>query len=339
MIHLSKLIYGTGLVLALSLIPETEVFCQTASGSDTTGCAGNISRHCRCFVYTVNAYTKLARDDVKVSETTGKKATWQRNVGTAISIDEDGHLITLQNVVDGADKIKIITSNGKKLKAHVIGSDYTGRITVLKIDPEFVSSLPTHTSMHDIQAGSTVYFLGVVPGNSVDVNRGLVSRLLQSDGTFEVKAPGVSGTSGTPVFDEDKNLLGLLAYQVDSSSERSADIPSEKTYLVISYEHAAVLAQRVISSTKPKCGWLGVCVDLKYTGDDGIHITGVIDGSPADQSDIQPDDIIYEYNGTPVTSLHQFSNVFTGTKAGDTVLIKLLRGERRLSVSVKLTSH
>jgi len=320
-------------ILAFSLI-LSQGYAQTAEETDTEKCARKIRNNCVKCVYTVNAYLKI---DSNGSGT--PQARWKRNVGTAIPIDDEGYLITLRNVVENAEKVKVVSSSGEKIEARVVGSDYTGCISVLKIDRRFVRFVPNIIPLKTLTSGNKVFFLGVVPGMLVDVSCGIISRVMASDGTFEVKGDDIPKTSGTPVFDRDENVLGLLAYQIKQEGASHVRGEAERKYLIISHEHAAVLARHVISNNRPSCGWLGVCIDLTSSNGSGILITDVIEGSPAEKSDIRPNDIICEYNGHTISSPSQFSDYFSRTRAGDTVTIKLIRGNRHISVDVKLAGR
>ncbi len=305
---------------------------MASDGADKTE-ARRIHRHCKSCVFTVNAYSPLEDTDERAA---GGK-TWQCNVGTAIPMDEDGYLLTLRSVVDKARKIKIINSDGKKAEAELVGNDHTGRISILKIDPSFITHRPEIASLNNLSDGEDVYFLGVVPGMSVDVTDARVNRIRRNDGTIELSSSGVPGTSGTPVFDSSERVLGMLAFQVYDDANPNAS--EEKTYIAISLEHALVLAHNTLNAMKPKCGWLGVCIDLTTASGEGLLITDVIDGSPASTSRIMPRDRIFEFNGVPVATPHQFSEAFSRTHSGDTVTLKVLRDGEEISIDVTLTDR
>jgi len=325
-------------LLILFMLTATGVTAQTGESSDVKSCAEKIHYNCRKCIYTVNAYSHIDKSEQDSTITNVKRRKWRRNVGTAIPIDSEGHLITCQSVVKDAVKVKIITADGEKIPADIIGRDFTGRIAVLKIAPEHIHGVPAVTSLEQISSGKNVYFLGVMPGMSVDVNCGRITSLNPSDGTFEVKTDSIPGTSGTPVFDSGERVLGLLAYKVDANNGTET-VSEGNNYLIISLEHASVLAKQVIRKKKPKCGWLGICIDLTSINEDGILVTNIIEGSPAAKGKIQPQDRIYEYNGSPVRSIRDFSEAVTGSKAGDTIIIRLLRGSDRLAVNVTLSER
>jgi len=307
-----------------------------AAGTDNCQDADRIQKRCNACVFTVNAYSRID-DDASGNEGTKKK--WLRSVGTAVPIDENGHLMTLYSVVRDAEKVGIITHTGEKTPATVIGSDHTGRIAVLKIDPGLVMYVPDVVSINCVKPGDDIFFLGVVPGMSVSVCCGSIRKIRKCDGTIELTTSDNPGTSGTPIFDKNECIIGLLAFQVEADDDSVHADTADDVYIAVSLEYASVLAHRVIDEAKPKCGWLGVCIDLTDPGSNGLLIKGVIAGSPADRSELRPLDRIYEFNGVPVTTPHQFSDVFSRTKSGETVSLKIFRGDRRMSINVILTDR
>ncbi len=244
----------------------------------------------------------------------------------------------MHSVVENAEKVRVITSTGEKINACILGCDYTGKISVLKIENYNISTLPKITSWNRIHTGNEVFFFGVVPGMSVAVNFGLINDIRPSDGIIKIYASGNPGTSGTPVFDRNENVLGLLAFKLDSTDSISQKIPSktQNTYLVISLEQALVLAHSVINNVEHKCGWLGLIICLKSSAKEVILVKDVIKDSPAFKSGIKPSDFIVEFNGIPISTPHQLSETITNTKVKDIVTIKILRGDKLLTFDVTL---
>ena len=306
--------------------------------------ASKIQRNYGRWVLTVNAYSRIDSNISLNEQKNTKKANFRLNVGTAFPIDQQGHLITIHCIVENAEKVQVITSYGDKINAQVLGCDFTGKISVLKIDSSFITSFPNITSLNNLRSGDKVFFLGVIPGMSVAVNSGLITEIRISDGTIVVTAFGNPGTSGAPVFDREENLVGLLAFQIKSDKETSFQSLPEKsneknTYLVLSFEHASVLARTIVNNYEAKCGWLGLCIDLQASSKEGVLIHNVIDGSPAYKSGLKPNDIITEFNSLSITTPRQLIETTTLTQAGDIVSIKILRNGKILSFDVKLALH
>lgn len=80
-------------------------------------------------------------------------------------------------------------------------------------------------------------------------------------------------------------------------------------------------------------GFMGIgCQD----GQEGCIINLVRANSPAEKGDLRQNDAIYEYEGQPVTDFKSLTGLIGKNRAGDTVTVKLLRGETRLTKKVTL---
>jgi len=74
--------------------------------------------------------------------------------------------------------------------------------------------------------------------------------------------------------------------------------------------------------------------DLAVTS--GVVITAVEEGSVAEEDDVQAGDLILAVNREPVRSVREFNRVLENSKPGDTVLLRLLRGENKFFVALKV---
>lgn len=59
-----------------------------------------------------------------------------KGMGSGIVMDTDGHILTNDHVVEGAKKVDVFTTNGKKSEGSVLGTDPTTDIAVVKIKPK-----------------------------------------------------------------------------------------------------------------------------------------------------------------------------------------------------------
>ena len=331
------LTHGICAYIAFFAVPIQYTVAETISEAEVRVIAKKIQKNYNQCVFTVNSFTRLT-PEYSVPQVKNKKyVKWCRNVGTAIPIDDQGHLITLHRVVENAEKVEVITSTGKKVNAHVLGCDDTGHISVLQIeDYSKRSIIPKITSLNNIHPGNEVFFLGVVPGMSIAVNSGLIGNIRLHDGIFEVNTDCNPGTSGTPVFDKDENILGFLAFQIDKNNHTTPGETYENTFLVISSEYASVLARHIINNSNAQCGWLGLYIDPISSVKDGVIIKNVVKGSPANKSGLQPLDKIIEFNNIPISTLLQLCEAFSNKRSGETVSLKILRADRLLSFRVTL---
>jgi S1-C subfamily serine protease len=74
-------------------------------------------------------------------------------------------------------------------------------------------------------------------------------------------------------------------------------------------------------------------------GDDpqGLHITGVKPGSPAEKGGLVGEDIITAMGATTIKNIYDLMAALGTFKPGDTTTVKVLRGGKPMSLSVTFT--
>jgi len=82
--------------------------------------------------------------------------------------------------------------------------------------------------------------------------------------------------------------------------------------------------------------YLGSIPDMAAPDVQGLRLTGVRAGSPADSAGLKAGDIVVEFGGKPVTDLQSYSDALYSFKPGDEVDIVVLRAGERVRVRVKL---
>ena len=71
------------------------------------------------------------------------------SLGSGVIVSPDGYILTNQHVVEAADQIEVALSDGRKTKAHVIGSDPETDLAVIKIE------LPRQPACHYLRSSGT----------------------------------------------------------------------------------------------------------------------------------------------------------------------------------------
>ena len=82
--------------------------------------------------------------------------------------------------------------------------------------------------------------------------------------------------------------------------------------------------------------YLGTVPDMASTDANGVRLTGVRAGSPAEAGGLRPGDIIVAFDGAPVKDLYAYSNALYAHRPGDLVRIAVLRQGQRVELTVKL---
>ncbi len=108
--------------------------------------------------------------DVPSSETTGPGA------GSGFVLDEQGHIVTNQHVVGGADDFSVRFASGVRERAEVVGEDPSTDVAVIKVDasPGVLEPLTLGDSS-SVGVGEPVIAIGNPPNVGISVTTGIVS--------------------------------------------------------------------------------------------------------------------------------------------------------------------
>ena len=267
----------------------------------------------------------------------------QQSLGSGFIIDKDGHIITNNHVVDGADEIKVKLADGREYKAKVIGRDPKTDLALIKISSAF-KDLPA-LSLGDsdkIRVGDWVLAIGNPFGLEETVTQGIISatgRVIGSgpyDNFLQTDAPINPGNSGGPLINLSGEVIGINTAIISSGQGIGFAIPSN-------------MAKKITSQLKDKGkvtrGWIGVSVQsvtpeiaqaLGLKELLGALVGEVAPGGPADAAGIKRGDVIVSFDGNEIKKIGELPRIVAETPAGKTVNMKVIRDSKELSLTVKV---
>jgi S1-C subfamily serine protease len=148
--------------------------------------------------------------------------------GAGVVIDEQGHVLTCDHVIDGVDKVQVRFHDDPKLyRAKLIDRDKRLDLALLQIDvpPPAVAEL---ASVMDLSMGDEVFGMGSPRKMGFSLGRGVVSYVGRSfDGTSYVQTDlaANSGSSGGPILNENGELIGVASFILRGSQGLSFAVP------------------------------------------------------------------------------------------------------------------
>jgi len=267
------------------------------------------------------------------------------SLGSGFVIAPEGLIVTNHHVIDGADEINAVFSDGVVRRADLIGADEATDIAVLKVshtDPlPFVDWADSETA----QVGDWVMAIGNPFGFGGSVSVGIVSarnRDIQSgnyDNYIQTDAAINSGNSGGPLFNMRGEVLGVntaIITPTGGSVGLGFSIPANL---------ASQISAQLIEFGRARRGWFGVNIqaaDLSlaraYGLDDGtgVILTRIAEDGPAARADFEIGDLILTFDGQTVTDERALSRIVAETEIGKQVEVSLVRQGERKSVVFEL---
>ncbi|ACK42579.1 MULTISPECIES: S1C family serine protease [Dictyoglomus] len=280
-------------------------------------------------------------------------------VGSGFIIDPKGYILTNYHVVEGARKIDVTLSEGKKYSGRVVGYDKRSDLAVIKIDAENLPALPLGDS-DKLEPGQFAIAIGNPYGLNRTVTLGIVSALnrtivepngVRLENLIQTDAAINPGNSGGPLINIKGEVIGINTAIKSDAQGIGFAIPINK---------AKQIADKLIKEGKITYPWLGIrgyaitsdMLDyIKFPVDKGVVIAEVVPGSPADKAGLKGGDriiyvdstqiivggdIITKIDGKPVESMEELRSEIQKRKVGDTVVITYIRSGKEYTVKIQL---
>ena len=137
------------------------------------------------------------------------------SLGSGFIIDPSGIVITNNHVIEGANEVTVILTDGRKLKAEVVGKDSKVDVAVLKVKSDKPLKAVKFGDSDKMRVGDAVMAVGNPFGLGGTVTAGIVSarnRNIDSgpyDDYIQTDASINKGNSGGPLFNMEGEVIGI----------------------------------------------------------------------------------------------------------------------------------
>lgn len=270
----------------------------------------------------------------------------QRNgLGSGFFIDAEGHIVTNNHVIAGAEKIVITMKDGEKLDAKLVGTDSRTDLALLKVDRRKPFPYVAFGDSDKAEVGDWVVAVGNPFGLDHTVTTGIISARGRSIGAgpyddfLQIDAPINKGNSGGPAFNLRGEVVGV----------NTAIFSPTGGSVGIGFAIPAKLAKGVIEQLKSggtvRRGWLGVSIQT-VTDDiatgvgldtaEGAIVSSVARNGPADKGGLRIGDVILEVNGERIEEMPELPRVIAGVAPGATAKLVIWRNNESKTLRVKL---
>ena len=258
----------------------------------------------------------------------------QNSLGSGVIVSNDGYVLTAMHVIQGAEQILVLLSDGREVGATIVGNDIESDLALLKID---LDNLPTIQigDPKKSRIGDVVLAIGNPGGIGQSVSQGIISGLNRSVSRMNTKDQYIQtdanfnfGSSGGALIDDKGNILGINKSAVSSG---------------IGFATPIDVALKIVDSIIENDGWLGFAAGFlpneeiaKLQADygAGLLVDGIYPTSPAAQGGLKMGDVVLLMDNKLVESIEQVRLLISEAKPGRKVSLQVYRDEQIIDLEL-----
>jgi serine protease Do len=275
--------------------------------------------------------------------------------GSGVLIDNKGHIVTNNHVVDGASDVEIVV-NEEHIHAKVLGTDLYTDLAVLEVPTDKIKEIqPVEFGSSDaLQTGEPAIAIGNPLGEfDQTVTVGVISaknrkipiqnqagQVIYEQAVLQTDAAINPGNSGGALINAKGQLIGI-------NSAKIAQSGVEGLGFAIPIDEVKPIVDQLISKGKVSRPGLGVGINGEVKDipesyraglpvDYGVIVGDVAPGGPADKAGIKKGDVLAKIDNVQVKTFIDLRRYLFSKKAGDTVEVTLYRNNKETRVSVTL---
>ena len=269
-----------------------------------------------------------------------------RGLGSGIIFDSNGGILTNQHIVEDAERVEVVTADGKKFHGEVLGSDAMSDVAVVRVDGEGLPTVKLGDS-DKLVVGQIAIAIGnpygfLLPGPTATV--GVISALKRHihvegrmyEDLIQTDASINPGNSGGPLVDSTGSVIGVNTANIPFAQGIGFAIPTNT---------ARRIAKEIIQSgrvVRPYLGVSGLTLNREIAEsydlprERGVLVVKVGRGSPAHRSGVAAVDIILEADSKALEGWEDLQHFIQDKKVGDKLELSITRGGDQGKKSVVL---
>ena len=268
-------------------------------------------------------------------------------IGSGFIIDADGHVVTSNHVIAGAETIAVILDDGTRLHAEIVGHDKRTDLALLRVESD--QPLPTvrFAEADSTRVGDWVVAIGNPFGVGKTATFGIVSARGRGTGPnpyedhLQIDAPINRGNSGGPAVNLHGEVIGVNTSIVSPTGGNVG----------IGFAVPAATAKLVIDDLKSHGrvmrGWLGVHIQpvtddiaasLGLESTDGAIIARVQPESPAALAGLETGDVIIAVDQAQVEDTRALTQMIAAIDAGTSATLTVWRDGQPMELTAAIAN-
>jgi S1-C subfamily serine protease len=276
----------------------------------------------------------------------------QEGTGSGFIIDANGVILTNAHVVDGADRVTVVLTDGRRFEGKVLGEDLLTDVAVVKIE---ANNLPTVSlgNSDQLQPGEWAIAIGNPLGLDNSVTVGIVSATGRSSadigvsdrrvGFIQTDAAINPGNSGGPLLNQQGEVIGMNTAIISGAQGLGFAVPINTVQRI---------ANELVTNGRVDHPYLGIEMvaltpavkeqinadansGITVQEDQGVLIVRVVEGSPAAQAGLRAGDVVVKIGNQAATDESTIQRTVESSKIGEDLPIEIRRNGQTLTIAVQ----
>ena len=262
--------------------------------------------------------------------------------GSGVIIDPQGFILTSNHVIEGAAKIEVKTSDSQQFVAKLVGQDQETDLALIKVESQTPLSAAPLGDSDILRPGQWVMAIGNPFVFDHTVTVGVISALNRRLGTtifdnfIQTDAAINFGNSGGPLLNLKGEVIGINTLISSQGTGIGFSIPINTAKEILPQLKQKGSVSRGFLGLVPQDITPDLRKALELSMKEGVLISSIQRGTPADKAGLRRYDVILEFGGKKVESEDQFRRLIAEAAPGTRVHMKVLREDRMLGMEVEL---
>ena len=255
--------------------------------------------------------------------------------GSGVAISSDGYLLTSAHVVAGGHGVSASFSDGRELRAEVIGADPLSDLAVVRADARALTPAQLGDA-DELRVGQLVVAIGSPMGLAGTVTAGVVSALGRSlptrsgsagrlvENVIQTDAALNPGNSGGALADGLSRVVGINTAVAGIGLGLAVPI-NDATRKILSALMKEGRVRRayigIVGGSRP----LPPKIATRLGRQKGIEVVEVVAGSPAARAGLRPEDLIVAVDGEPMADVGDLQRLMVAERIGLGIEVDVVR--------------
>lgn len=264
--------------------------------------------------------------------------------GSGLVVAPDGYVLTNSHVVQRAQHVIAVFSDGAEAAGRVVGDDPASDLALVRVAGDTAAHASLSPGVKP-RPGQLAIAIGNPLGFDATVSAGVISALGRSlsgprgqliDDVIQHTAPLNPGNSGGPLVASGGRVLGINSAMAGRSQAIGFAIPVETAAWVVGELLARGRVRRaylgLAVQTRPLSGRRATllpagqhaCIEVMQVGED----------TPASRAGLRPGDLLVTLDRAPLTHAGALHRALRHVSPGTRISVGVLRGQEQLHVEI-----